>query len=396
MRIAIFNNLPAGGALRSTRSILERLRANHEITCFTLSTGAGSGQAFEDVCDKLVVRDFESKAGKWPRRLAPMGWLVDLNRITALEREIAEEINSGGYDLCFTSNCMFFEAPAIHRYLRIPVVYYSRSSTYPVIIRPGSPDIKPRRHFNPAGYIFDRRLRQEKQANITCAGTVVTNSFFSCEELFRLYGVNAIANYPAVDTTKFYRVEGIEKQKVVFGVGSLASFKAHDFSIRALSTISKQSRPELWIAYHFEEPKEKNYLTSLADTLGVMLKLFQNASTEQLRELYSAATATVFPSIFEPLGLVPLESMACGTPVVGVAEGGIRETIVDGVTGFLTQRDPEDFGEAVLRLLEDEKMAADMGRAGKEHVMSKWTWDQAIAQLEIILAKAAKCQTPSE
>ncbi len=336
------------------------------------------------------------RANRWPKRLVPIGWLVDLKRISALQRKIAREIDSGGYDLCFTSNCMFFDVPSIHRYLQVPVVYYSRSTSYPVITRPDAPAGRGRTRYNPAGYVCERRLKQEKQAAIRSVGTVLTNSLFSREELFRLYRVNAVVNYPAVDTAKFYAEEGVAKQRAALGVGSLAIYKAHDFSIRSLATIPEPLRPELWIAHHFEEPGEKSYLTALAESTKVKLRFYENASTELLRQLYTTASVTLFPSIFEPLGLVPLESMACSTPVVGVAEGGTRETVLDGVTGLLTQRDPAAFGEAVLSLLDNPALAADMGRAGREYVMAKWNWDESIEQLESILAKAAKCPTQEE
>ena len=97
---------------------------------------------------------------------------------------------------------------------------------------------------------------------------------------------------------------------------------------------------------------------------------------------YNQAVLTVFPSLLEPLGLVPLESMACGTPVVGVAEGGIRETIINYKTGLLTERDPYAFGAAIELILSDAQLRLDMGQNARQHVLEKWTWEQAIDTLE--------------
>jgi len=389
LKIAVYHNLPSGGALRSTRSIMERLNRTHVVDCFALSSSADGGRSFEDACRTLKVYDYGLRADRWPKHLRPLGWMSDLKRISRVQEQIAAEINAAGYDVCFTSTCPFFELPAIHRYLTVPVAYYSRSTTYPEILRGAKKRTRPSVLRNPLGPWFDRRVRAEKQELVGLADIVLTNSCFSREELFRLFGVNAVVNYPGVDTDRFFRVADMPAERAVLGVGSIANFKAHDFSVQALATIPEASRPELWIAHHFEEPGEKDYLLALAESSGVRLKLFEKVSTEGLRRLYSAAVATVFPSIFEPLGLVPLESMACGTPVVGVREGGTRETVVDGITGFLTQRDPEEFGAAVLRLVDDPTLAAQMGKAGREHVLANWNWDKAAGQLQTILERTA-------
>src|SRR3569623_2548004 len=96
--------------------------------------------------------------------------------------------------------------------------------------------------------------------------------------------------------------------------------------------------------------------------------------------LLSAATACVCPSIYEPLGIVNLEAMACETAVVATATGGIPEVVVDGETGLLvpisqatdgtgTPLDPEqyvaDFADALTRVVSDPDRAAEMGRAGR-------------------------------
>jgi glycosyltransferase involved in cell wall biosynthesis len=81
--------------------------------------------------------------------------------------------------------------------------------------------------------------------------------------------------------------------------------------------------------------------------------------------------------------------MACGTPVVAVAEGGMQETILDGETGFLVQRSPESFAEALLKLYENPELAEQMGAAGRQHVLQNWTWDKAAERLEHYFACAA-------
>ncbi|MDQ3502812.1 MAG: glycosyltransferase family 4 protein, partial [Actinomycetota bacterium] len=113
--------------------------------------------------------------------------------------------------------------------------------------------------------------------------------------------------------------------------------------------------------------------------------------------LLSHATVLVCPSVYEPLGIVNLEAMACGTAVVGSAVGGIPEVIVQGATGVLVgydQADPQAFeaglAAAVGELLGDPELAATLGRAGRERAVELFGWDaiarQTLAVYESVLS----------
>ena len=103
-------------------------------------------------------------------------------------------------------------------------------------------------------------------------------------------------------------------------------------------------------------------------------------------QLLSHATAFVCPSVYEPLGIVNLEAMACGTAVVASAVGGIPEVVVDGETGVLVPYDADDprgfeagLAAALSDVLGDPDRAAAMGRAGRERAVAEFGWD-AIAR----------------
>jgi starch synthase len=106
--------------------------------------------------------------------------------------------------------------------------------------------------------------------------------------------------------------------------------------------------------------------------------------TTEVRQLLSAATAFVCPSVYEPLGIVNLEAMACGTAVVASDVGGIPEVVADGETGTLVHFDEHDVGAfrrglagAVNALLADPRLAARMGAAGRERAEREFSWDRA-------------------
>ncbi|MEZ4526979.1 MAG: glycosyltransferase [Desulfobacterales bacterium] len=115
---------------------------------------------------------------------------------------------------------------------------------------------------------------------------------------------------------------------------------------------------------------------------NVTILFFENIHDSQLVRLYSDAMATVFVPLMEPLGLVPLESMACGTPVIGIREGGVRETVIHGKTGLLVDRDDQQLADAIMRLLEDKELYARLSKNCREYILENWTWEKSIKQLE--------------
>ncbi|MBP2070980.1 glycogen synthase [Thermoanaerobacterium butyriciformans] len=97
---------------------------------------------------------------------------------------------------------------------------------------------------------------------------------------------------------------------------------------------------------------------------------------EEIIELYSNAEVFVCPSIYEPFGIINLEAMACNTPVVASATGGIKEVVVDGETGFLVEPgNPEDLAEHIIKLLNDRELAATFGANGRKRVEEMFSWE---------------------
>lgn len=129
---------------------------------------------------------------------------------------------------------------------------------------------------------------------------------------------------------------------------------------------------------------------------------------EDLRALLTHATTFVCPSVYEPLGIVNLEAMACGAPVVGSGTGGIPEVVDDGVTGFVVPIeqvqdgtgapiDPDryeaDLADALTRMLADPEAARRMGEAGRNRAREHFDWGRIAEQTrelyETVIAERA-------
>lgn len=125
----------------------------------------------------------------------------------------------------------------------------------------------------------------------------------------------------------------------------------------------------------------------------------RNLDRADLRVLLTAATTFVCPSVYEPLGIVNLEAMACGAPVVGTGTGGIPEVVVDGVTGTIVpiaqaqdgtgtplhpDRFVRDLAEALTAMTSDPARAAAMGAAGRARAAQDFSWAAIAAQTEAL------------
>ena len=170
----------------------------------------------------------------------------------------------------------------------------------------------------------------------------------------------------------------------IIGVGRLVPRKGFDTVIEALPAIQDAEflivgGPSL---RDLDDDPEVRRLSALADRLGVADRVvFTGAvARKDMPPLLRSADVVTCTPWYEPFGIVPLEAMACGVPVVASAVGGMLDTVVHDVTGRLVSpRRPRECADAVTTILRDSFLRRSLGLAGRDRACARYSWDRVAA-----------------
>jgi type III pantothenate kinase len=181
-------------------------------------------------------------------------------------------------------------------------------------------------------------------------------------------------------------------------VGRLVERKGVGTVISALRAMGDDVACELVIAggpdaSDMDRDPEVRRLRALAEAEGVADRVTFLGRLDRDGTAAVMRSADVVASVpwYEPFGIVPIEAMACGTPVVASAVGGMIDTVVDGVTGLhVPPRDPERLADALAPLLADPDRRARLGRAGVERARRLYDWDRVGAATLDVYARVAE------
>ncbi|MCL6450543.1 MAG: glycosyltransferase family 4 protein [Acetobacteraceae bacterium] len=169
-------------------------------------------------------------------------------------------------------------------------------------------------------------------------------------------------------------------ERLVFFIGRLVPEKGVQVLLEALpQVLARQPRTKVVIAG--TGPFEQ-HLRSRAEALGVDAHVYFTGYVDDLtrRQLYQWADLAVYPSLYEPFGIVALEAMAAGVPVMVARTGGLAEIVEDGVDGLCVPPGRADaLAQALLRFLADPGMAARLTQAARRKVRQRFLWPQVAA-----------------
>jgi len=188
-----------------------------------------------------------------------------------------------------------------------------------------------------------------------------------------------------------------EHSKILLFVGRIEPFKGIDVILRTLAGLGGGEDLHLLIVGgDADSDGELDRLRSLATELGIeeMVTFWGTVEHERIPLLYNAADICVIASYHESFGLVALEALASGTPVVAPRVGGLSTIISDGETGYLIDnRSVGDFTRHLERLLDDDELLQRMGHAARPSVM-KYAWPLVAHQVLSIYEELATAQVP--
>jgi glycosyltransferase involved in cell wall biosynthesis len=405
MRIAVWHNLPSGGGKRALfHHVAGLLARGHEVEAWCPPPVDADYLTLGD-----IVREHVVPLALSAERGSRGGFFKSAERLRRLDahcRRCAAEIAAGGFDALLAGTCFLTRSAPIARYVELPSALYLQepyrwfyeclpSLPWRALPPARGPSLRwLRRWMRDLVKIQGYRIQaREELANAKAFDRILVNSLFSRESVLRAYGLDSTVCYLGVDTSLFRPID-VPRENFAVCVGGLAFGKGAERVIRAIGSIEDALRPELvWIA-NFEDARYRARIEKLASLHGVAFRVKVGIADQQLVEYLNRAAVMLYAPLLEPFGLVPLEANACETPVVALAEGGVRESILDGVNGILVlDGDPAELGRALGELLADPERARALGERARRHVVENWSWKVACDRLEQELHRTIRSAT---
>jgi D-inositol-3-phosphate glycosyltransferase len=250
----------------------------------------------------------------------------------------------------------------------------------------------------------DPPLRSATERRIAAsADAIVVSDQHEVEALVRLYGARRqrIQVTPCgVDVNLFRPMDrqwargalGLNGQRVLLFVGRLDPLKGVDVLLRIVAAIQEQQPRVLIVGGDLQGDAEGQRLMALARDLGLGDRVrFEGVVPHQeLPPYYNAADALVMPSYYESFGLVALEAMACGTPVVASRVGGLASLVKDWDTGCLVAGHcPDSFAQRLEVLLSHPDLQHSMGQAARRYAQ-EYRWDTVAQEFLALYRKLSR------
>lgn len=240
------------------------------------------------------------------------------------------------------------------------------------------------------------------------ATEVIVNSNYMKNEIQRLFGlpfdkINVIpnginlSNFTGIERDyDFRRQYAMDNEKIILYVGRLVYEKGVQHLIAAMPKIlSNYNDAKLIIAGRGGMMDE---LRAEASNLGLNDKIYFTGylNSKQVQKMYKCADVAVFPSTYEPFGIVTLEAMLAGVPTVVSDVGGLDEIVTHGVDGMKSYAgNANSIADSVTALLYDHQLATNVSKKAKQKVKDQFNWEK-IAQDTHFTYEKAICQTMAE
>ena len=415
MRIAVWHNLPSGGGKRALyEHVCGLVQRGHYVEAWCPPTASQTYLPLSPMIKEHIrpLNHLLERPQRYSLARAFHRYNSTVFALNAMEehcRTCVDEIETGSFDVIFANSCTLFGTSPIGRLTNLPSVLYLQEPYRSLFeARPKLPWEFPNRKPIPRllsvstwtskwrdlQRVWAARLQlTEEIRNAKGFSRILVNSLFTRESVLRAYGMESDVCYLGIDSDRFPLVNG-RRERQMISVGFLYFGKGPDRALKAIASIPEVQRPRLFWVGNGADPEYLNDIKRLAEELEVDFVFKSNVDESTIILYLQQSFAMIYTPRLEPFGYAPLEANLCGLPVVGIAEGGIRETIIDGVNGFLSPtEDPERLGNLVKQLMEDVAETEELRRRGRQHVINAWPTDKATQRLEQRLAEVIQQST---
>jgi len=213
------------------------------------------------------------------------------------------------------------------------------------------------------------------------ASKILALSSYTAQSIQKQYGIPAekilVVHFP-IDTDKFKPSKSGERimdGDFLLMVGRITDPRKNVELLLKSFAIIKTKFPNLNLVIIGDKPQSNN-LEKFCTKLGIRdsVHFLGRMNREEIITYYNQAKLFILPSLQEGLGIIVLESMACGTPVVSTKCGGPEEIIIDGENGYLVENNNlDELTHAVCKLLEDDELRKRMGEKAREHIQNNYS-----------------------
>ncbi len=357
INIAVFHELNKGGARRAANEFSRHLKRKNNIDLYFIDNKENIKEKknfSQTFFYKFVPKEW--KGNNWKTKLYKD--TIELFKLYNLHKKIARDINAKKYDLVFIHGSKFTQAPFLLRLVKHKKVYYCqeplRIAYEDILVTTKNLDFK-RKVYEKINRLIRKTI---DKSNALKADMILANSEYTKKFIHNAFNAEAKVCYMGVDIKMFYP-QNCKKTSDVLFIGAYEFVDGYDLLKNALKLFNKKP---------------------IVKVLASEIKWIDD--DDDLRKLYSSTKIALCLAYNEPFGLIPLEAMACGVPVIAVNEAGYKESVINDISGFLIKRNPGELKERIENLLADENLLLKMKLNTREYIKNKWTWTKNSLILE--------------
>lgn len=368
-RVAVFHNLPGGGSVQVMNEVVNHLKKRYLIDIYTCGELTDRKKRKIFTHNQLVY-----KVRPWVGFILRNLWIYLI--LPEIHKRIARDIDQEKYEFVIVNHDYFTKSPYILRYLKSKTIYYlhepprefyESSAIHAPLFR------------NKLANIFRIPIKYIDKKNVEKATEIIANSKYSKRVIWNIYNRKSNVIYPGVNTDRYSPSDRVQKLNRILMIGSLNKIKGHDFVLRSI----KQMLKIVEVIIVGEGDILRFAKTAKENGINLnRLTYINDLNEKQMVALYRSSLVTCAGSYLEPFGLTSLESQSCGTPVVAVNEGGYVETIVNGVSGYLSNRNEIEFASKIALAIKNN---GRLSFGARKNVLKNWSWERSHSKLDKLI-----------